>query len=77
MWAAVLGARPGAVLCHQTAAELHGLIDLAKGGAIHVMVARGHTVAPMRGVVVQAPDDAPRPHAAPGRAVSASTDKGR
>jgi hypothetical protein len=24
LWAAVLGARPGAVLCHQTAAELHG-----------------------------------------------------
>jgi hypothetical protein len=52
MWAAVLGARPGAVLCHQTAAELHGLLEPAKGGAIHVMVARGQTVAAMRGVVV-------------------------
>jgi Protein of unknown function (DUF559) len=52
MWAALLGARPGAVLCHQTAAELHGLLEPAKGGAIHIMVARGQTVAPMRRVVV-------------------------
>jgi hypothetical protein len=52
MWAAVLGSRPGAVLCHQTAAELHGLLDPAKGGVIHVMVARGHASAPMRRVVV-------------------------
>ena len=37
LWAAVLGARPGAVLCHQTAAELHGFLEPRKGGAIHVM----------------------------------------
>jgi very-short-patch-repair endonuclease len=52
LWAAVLGARPGAVLCHQTAAELHGLLEPRKGGAIHVMARRGSIVAPMSGVVV-------------------------
>jgi Transcriptional regulator, AbiEi antitoxin len=52
LWAAVLGARPGAVLCHQTAAELHGLLEPRKGGAIHVMAPRGREVAPMSGVVV-------------------------
>jgi hypothetical protein len=52
LWAAVLGARPGAVLSHQTAAELHGLIEPAKRSAIHVMVDRGHPVAPMTGVVI-------------------------
>jgi hypothetical protein len=52
LWAAVLGARPGALLCHQTAAELHGLLEPRKGGMIHVMVPRGHGVAPMSGVVI-------------------------
>jgi hypothetical protein len=52
LWAAVLGARPGAVLCHQTAAELHGLLEPRKGAAIHVMVPRGHALAPMKGVVI-------------------------
>jgi hypothetical protein len=52
LWAALLGARPGAVLCHQTAAELYGLLEPRKGSAIHIMVARGHTVAPLNGVVV-------------------------
>lgn len=52
LWAAVLGARPGAVLCHQTAAELHGLREPRKGGVIHVMARRGSAVAPMAGVAV-------------------------
>jgi hypothetical protein len=52
LWAAVLGARPGAVLCHQTAAELHGLLEPRKGGVTHVMVPRGHAMAPMSGVAV-------------------------
>jgi very-short-patch-repair endonuclease len=52
LWAAVLGARPGAMLCHQTAADLHGLVDGRTGGAIHVMAPHGRAVAPMRGVVV-------------------------
>jgi hypothetical protein len=51
LWAAVLGARPGAVLCHQTAAELYGLVEPRKRSLIHVMVPRGHGVAPMSGVV--------------------------
>jgi hypothetical protein len=52
MWAAVLGAGPGAVLCHQSAAELHGLADTGQSPVVHVMVPRGRTVAPMRGVVI-------------------------
>lgn len=52
MWAAVLGARAGAVLCHQTAAELYGLLEAREGRAIHIMVGRSCGVAPMKGVVV-------------------------
>jgi hypothetical protein len=52
LWAAVLGARPGAVLCHQTAAELHGLLERRKGDAVHIMVPRGHAASPMKGVVI-------------------------
>jgi Transcriptional regulator, AbiEi antitoxin len=52
VWAAVLGARSGAVLCHQTAAELYGLLEAREGTAVHVMVASGSAVAPMKGVVI-------------------------
>jgi hypothetical protein len=52
MWAAVLAAGPGAVLCYRTAAELHGLLDAPRGEAIHVMVPRFRTLRPMRRVVV-------------------------
>jgi Transcriptional regulator, AbiEi antitoxin/Protein of unknown function (DUF559) len=52
MWAAVLAAGPGAVLCYRTAAELHGLLDAPKDEAIHVMVPRSRTLRPMRRVVV-------------------------
>ena len=52
MWAAVLAAGPGALLCYRTAAELHGLLDAPKGNAIHVMVPRWGTLRPMRRVVV-------------------------
>jgi len=52
MWAAILAVRSGAVLCHQTAAELHGLLDVGKVRAIHVMVPRGRPVTPLRGVVI-------------------------
>ena len=37
-WAALLRAGPGAVLSHQSAAELHGLLD-GRSAAIHVTVA--------------------------------------
>jgi hypothetical protein len=40
------------VLCHQTAAELHGLLDVGKGREIHVMVPRGHSATPLMGVVI-------------------------
>jgi hypothetical protein len=52
MWAAILAVRSGAVLCHQTAAELHGLLDVGKVRAIHVMVPRGRPVTPLRGVMI-------------------------
>lgn len=52
MWAAVLAAGSGAMLCYRTAAELHGLLDVPKSEAIHVMVPRWRTLRPMRGVVV-------------------------
>jgi hypothetical protein len=39
LWAVVLWAGPGALLSHETAAELHGLIEKGKGaGAVHVTV---------------------------------------
>jgi len=52
MWAAVLEIRSGAVLCHQTAAELHGLTEARDGDAIHVMVPRGRPAGPLKGVVI-------------------------
>ena len=52
MWAAVLGVKSGAVLCYQTAAELHGLAEARKGGAVHIMVPRGRPARPMKGVVI-------------------------
>ena len=52
LWAAVLGAGPRAVLSHETAAELHGLLSASarQDGPIHVMVPRGNQVAAMRRV---------------------------
>src|SRR5258708_26409407 len=52
MRAAVLGARHGRVLCHQTAAELHGLLDARKGAALPDMVPRVHAAAPMERVAL-------------------------
>jgi hypothetical protein len=52
LWAAVLGVRSGGVLCHQTAAELHGLRDVGKSRKIHVMVPRGHSITALTGVVI-------------------------
>jgi len=50
-WAALLRAGSEAVLSHQTAAELHGLLA-TPAPMIHVMVPSGHRVAPIRGVVL-------------------------
>ena len=50
LWAVVLCAGTGAVLSHQTAAELAGMTE--PGGTIHVTVPVGRTPAPIRGAVV-------------------------
>jgi hypothetical protein len=52
LWAAVLAVKSGAVLCHQTAAELHGLVDGRNDGVVHLMVPRGRPAAPMKGVAI-------------------------
>ncbi|HLQ56643.1 MAG TPA: hypothetical protein VK162_20525 [Streptosporangiaceae bacterium] len=49
LWAAVLRAGPTAALSHQTAAELHGLMN-ESAQQIHVMVPSGSRVAPIDGV---------------------------
>jgi hypothetical protein len=51
LWAAVLRAGPRAVLSHQTAAELYGLLDTA-APVIHVTVPSGSPVARPRGVLL-------------------------
>ena len=51
LWAAVLRAGPSAVLSHQTAAELDGLIDEPRP-MIHVTVPRDKHIARMPGVVI-------------------------
>ena len=66
LWAAVLRAGPRAILSHETAAELHGLLSPAArpGRLIHVMVPRGQQVVPMRHVRLhysQRLDDARHP----------------
>jgi hypothetical protein len=52
LWAAVLHAGPGALLSHQTAGELHRLIDQAGGGPVHVAVPHGRIVRPVPGIVI-------------------------
>ena len=51
LWAAVVRVGPGAVLSHQSAAELYGLLP-TPAHTIHVMVSRGRRVAPVAGLVV-------------------------
>ncbi len=68
LWAAVLGAGPGAVLSHQTAAELHGLMD-APAEAIYVTVPSTRRVT-SRGLVVRISsrvDEARQPNREPPR----------
>lgn len=52
LWAAVLCAGDGAVLSHETAAELWGLTE-RRGGPIRVLVPPGRTPMPARGVLVR------------------------
>jgi hypothetical protein len=51
LWAALLAAGPGAVLSHETAAELLGLGDRA-AVSIHVTVPRARHIAAIRGVAI-------------------------
>jgi hypothetical protein len=51
MWAAVLAAGPGAMLSHESAAELAGLADKPTW-VIHVTVPTQRTVTKMRGIVI-------------------------
>ena len=51
LWAAVLRAGPGAMLSHQTAAELAGLAD-GPSAAIHVTVPASRRIASIPGVVL-------------------------
>lgn len=70
MWAALLAAGPEAMLSHETAAELIGLIDRPTGGAVHLSVPHGRQVVAPPGVVVHrvpAPGWARHPAASPPR----------
>jgi hypothetical protein len=51
LWAAVLHAGPGAVLSHETAAELHGLIS-GESAVIHVTIPADRKIAVVRGIRV-------------------------
>jgi hypothetical protein len=51
LWAVLLWAGPGAVLSHETAAELHGLLD-QPGSAVHVTIPWSRTLTPPGGIVV-------------------------
>ena len=68
LWAAVRRAGPGAMVSHETAAEVHGLVALASPSAkIHVTVPWRRRPAqhkPIRGVVVHRSDQS-RPEALP------------
>jgi hypothetical protein len=59
LWAAVLRAGRGALLSHDTAAELHGLTDLP-GSAIHVTIPHSRRIVPVRGQVVHLAERAER-----------------
>jgi hypothetical protein len=59
LWAAIRWAGDGAMVSHQTAAEVHGIIDKPIGGIIHVTVPRHRRPAqhkPIPGIVVHRSD---------------------
>jgi hypothetical protein len=64
LWAAVLYAGHGAVLSHESAGELQGLLD-KPADAIHVTVPRGRRVAPAPGLVIHRSDAPERVHEYP------------
>jgi Transcriptional regulator, AbiEi antitoxin len=51
LWAGLLSAGPGAMLSHQSAAELDGLAD-SRADAIHVTIAKSRRVTPRPGIVL-------------------------
>jgi very-short-patch-repair endonuclease len=63
LWAAVLAAGEGAVLSHESAAELCGLID-QPSSTIHVSVPSNRRVCPLPGVRLHVRRLVPRPHSA-------------
>jgi very-short-patch-repair endonuclease len=59
LWAAVLRVGPEAMLSHETAAELNGIVDSPLGGSIHVTVPASYRPArhqPVRGIVIHRSD---------------------
>ncbi|HEY6493202.1 MAG TPA: hypothetical protein VIZ43_08005 [Trebonia sp.] len=59
LWAAVLRAGTGAMLSHETAAEVHGIVDKPAGTDIHITVPLGRRPAqhrPARGIVIHRSD---------------------
>lgn len=55
LWAAIRRAGPGAMLSHETAAEVHGIVDTPLGAVIHVTVPLARRPAqhrPTRGILV-------------------------
>jgi hypothetical protein len=51
LWAAVLRAGPQSILSHETAAELHGLLD-RRSTLLHVTIAKSRRVDPICGIVI-------------------------
>jgi Transcriptional regulator, AbiEi antitoxin len=59
LWAAVLRGGPGAMLSHQTAAELAHLVDRRRG-PLHLTVPAGRRIRPVRGLVIHSSRHADR-----------------
>jgi hypothetical protein len=51
LWAALLRAGPRSILSHETAAELHGLID-RRGKLVHVTIPKSQRLDPISGFVI-------------------------
>lgn len=59
LWAAILRAGAGAMLSHETAAEVHGIVDRPIGSGIHVTVPVSRRPAqrkPARGIIIHRSD---------------------
>ena len=52
LWAAVRWAGQGAMVSHETAAEVHRMVDKPVGSSIHVTVPLSRRLVPVRGIVV-------------------------